>query len=293
MNSEITKTDISKAKSFFRKLSNIELEPLLLLTEQFQNNKIIRNLCNIEKNIIDQINENFEAIGIDPFLFSLAYSHYQKNLYLNIYKNENSLSDAISIYLNKFPEFAKLLVNLFFSLDLPIADEIIIDRESSLFDSTSFKESGRVDIKISFNNHNASKIIFIEHKIFHKLSKEQLVRYCKSASTHIHPYFLLLTSKDVDIDILKSNRKLLEKYFKKIVIINHIDLAKLFYKIYSRGNINTGAFFISWLYAVGKSFFGEANISRSVDSPYFRNYYINDNSEKENMVNIFRTKSYE
>lgn len=244
----IDKRTSKKVNAFFSLAASETRKNLLFL----QNN--VDCIVVIGK-IVDRENERQRIISekIDNICDKLALSSSQlKNrtsLTDRLLFSENILSDFLVVALNGSNVFRTKLLN-FLGIFLLQSNHIEITREKSLWEKTNLQTSGRADIQIDIYGENKSSIL-IEHKINHLLSNDQIDKYCIAGKKSNNSYFVLLTSKDKNIDLFDENQDKFSMYFtNSALILTHYDLLQILIETVRQDITFPHKHLIYWLFAI-------------------------------------------
>ena len=165
---------------------------------------------------------------------------------------------------------------------------------------TANGKKGRSDIFISYANQNGSmEHLHVEHKIQHKLASEknkldspQIHWYCQSASEseYEHIFFILITCKDEDKDLLYARdgrlvKKIESSYSSGPIIMSHVDLMRIFFNTIVVDPAFSYQWVIPWLFEIIKNYRNERIIKENINRPV-SNEASDEVWEKLLMLNI-------
>jgi len=178
--------------------------------------------------------------------------------------NENTLSDFIVIALSESKIFRRKLFDLIDKKNLGNIYNSDIVREKSLWDKNDIQSSGRADIQIDIYE-NVKCSILIEHKIYHTLSINQIKKYCHSGKKLKNSYFILLSSKDFDFNVLEENNDMISNSFTHPPLyITHYSIFKILVQTMKEEKRFSHKHLLSWLFEIIYNFQNENVINNEI-----------------------------
>ena len=275
---------------YLKGLDREKLQPFLLINEFTKDWKFLRKLSNSAKEEFKSIDSSFNEI-VDKFHLPTSIfetnKYYDSNLdryYLPFWKNENALTDIIvSGIINSeclWQKFYSRIFNLTNSNICPDTKYLSVKREKAIRQKADDSENdgsngkkGRSDIFLSYvSAEGRPESIHLEHKINHDLSPDQVELYCQSAEEYENSFFVLLTCKDKDINLLDENGKKLHKkiqksYLSEPIIINHVDMMRIFFNSKIVDAQFHYEWVITWLFEIVKNYRNENLIKSTINKP--------------------------
>lgn len=250
------------AIDFFQLAAKKPCKNMLFLQNNIDCIGVVKSIVLKEKERIisrnNKINNLCRKLSISPRLIS------NRSLLINrLVFNENTLSDFIVTALNESHLFRSNFLKLI-DKKLGNINNLRIIRENSLWDNKDVQSSGRADIQIDiYGKINYS--ILIEHKINHTLSNSQIDKYCIAGKKLHNPYFVLLSSKDSDFDILEANREKISTYLGKApILLTHYDILKILVQTIKNENVFSHKYLVFWLVEIVYNFYTEKILQKEI-----------------------------
>ncbi len=270
----ISKTRRENATSFFRFAVNNPCKNRLFIENNMGNVASLQRILSLENARARESNKKLESIckelSISPQLLT------NRDFLINrLVFNENILSDFLVIALNESKIFKSKLFKLIDKNNLRDIRNSDIIREKLLWDENDIKHSGRADIQIDiYEKLNCS--IFIEHKIHHTLSSRQIEKYCHSGRKSNNSYFVLLSSKDCDYEVLKKNSDIITNSFAHTpVFLSHYSILKILIQTIKEDKIFSHKHLLFWLFEIVYNFKNENTINSEMQNN--NNFTTNSN----------------
>ena len=259
----ISKAREENATSFFKFAVNNPCKNRLFIENRTGNVSTIQRVISLENARAIENNKKIESIckglSISPQLLT-----NRDFLIDRVVFNENTLSDFLSIALNESIIFKRKLFHLIDKKNLRNTSNSEIIRENSLWDKDDIKHSGRADIQINIHKKiNCS--ILIEHKINHILSSSQIRKYCHYGKKLNNSYFVLLSSKDCDLEVLNDNNDIISNSFTyPPVCLSHYSIFKILIQTIEEDNLFSHRHLLFWLLEIVSNFMNEDIINNDI-----------------------------
>ncbi len=252
----ISKARRENATSFFRFAGNNPCKNRLFIENETVNIAALQRVISLENTRDRGNNKKIESIckelSISPQLLT-----NREFLIDRVVFNENTLSDFLVIALKESKIFKRKLLYLIDKKNLSNTSNSDVIRENSLWDKDDIKCSGRADIQINIHEKPNCSIL-IEHKIHHTLSSSQIRKYCHYGSKLNNSYFILLSSKDCDLEVLNENNDIISNSFTyPPVCLSHYSILKILTQTIEEDKLFSHKHLLFWLFEIVYNFKNE------------------------------------